>query len=198
MKRVTQTVFGHSPSFQWFLSACGHWHREGGGGWSRLEGGRGPRLRPCFTGSVTAPGAHGETLNRSRIVPYLPLSLSLNFSLSSLMLSFPPNPPPRTAVVVPHAVSCSIMCMCVCVSVKIISYTVVCTHRVLIAFWGVQLLFGTGVLFLYQILSLYSEHLYCALEKPDLVHSSNISCLWQLLSHYFTWSKKEKVILHRL
>lgn len=44
--------------------------------------GEGGGLRPHFTGSA-APGAHGETLSRSLIVPYRPLRLSANCSLLS-------------------------------------------------------------------------------------------------------------------
>lgn len=111
MKRVKQTVFGCSASFQWFLSAYGQWHRERG------CRGKGLRLRPRFTGSATAPGAHGETLSRPLIVPYLPLSLSQNFSLSLFHPSclLPLRIPHPGLLFSFHMQYHALQCICMCV-----------------------------------------------------------------------------------
>lgn len=68
--------------------------------------------------------------------------------------------------------------------------------RSLAALWEAQRLFDIVVLDAVSSCSCTCSHHSSAplnsLKKPDLVRSSHVGCLWQLLRHCFTWSRKRE------
>jgi len=170
---------------------------------SGMEGGNLLRLRPHCTGSAVAPGAHEETLSCSLVVPHLPLFLCQSLSLSSFIPISLRAHPPRRVVLIPHAM------WYLRLSVLVFKFELRSLDALSSMLTAVSLPFEKRSFSLIpvfypcachypSVMSICTDFVSFWTLLPDLVHSSNVSCVWQMLWHYFTWSRTQKVILHQL